>query len=886
MEGLIPEQTELVSLDSIYKVVGDYFFSKNEGESCLYFFLKRKLICEQLYGKSSLEVSRCFADIGKVLRYRLSRYHEAKEALHQGLLLAEANGDSTSRSLFNNYYWLASSYNRIKDFSNARIYALAAYELAVKLPHPNISERSKGLLILGTIHGNLHRRQDAIKYYSELIPIEDSIRFDSRNSDYLYNNLGGQYIEVGDFVKGKKALLKSYTINKEGKGGSALRLTLRNLAAMYYMSDMLDSSLYYYHKALKLNNSVFPDDRLQSAHFNRALGGVFFRKDQLDSALIYYQEALKMGFDNFNQDEFNFNPLIKKNHRNDELFILLSGKGKALLNKFHKNPQDKNWLLMALDCYNKADSVIMMNRAGIDHEASKLNMASVNYRQVYADAINCAFLLDSLTPDPKFRDMAFRFMEKNKSMILLEAISKNSFSRNSEVDPDLRQKELDHIEAVSYNEEMKRLVQRKVDAIVENSNRRNELEIQLNKRDSLNKISIALDQAGELLKKELREKAPNYADQKYDQEFSGLNDISSSVIKPGMAILEYFKTDSAVYALSFFDGTSSLKKIKLDQELKNSIYAYKRALREGINHREDETVQFKRFTESALLLYRKLIQEPLVNKLEQVKSLIIVPDDILADLPFESFLVKLPEGNRNDYSRLEYLFQKLDVSYALSLNVLSKSKEGVKSNKIKPKVLGFSYLSTEKVGALPGASKEIEALKTKYKGSYFSGDDATVENFKLNVIDKDVIHLAIHGKADTTDNYASCLYFVPEEKHDGKLFAYDLYNLRIDADLIVLSACESGIGAKAEGEGTYSIARGFAFSGCPTQVITLWSIKDKAAVDLMQAFYSELIKEKPVGKALSLAKKKLVKQYDEYWAHPSNWAAFIVLGNPETAFKS
>ena len=183
---------------------------------------------------------------------------------------------------------------------------------------------------------------------------------------------------------------------------------------------------------------------------------------------------------------------------------------------------------------------------------------------------------------------------------------------------------------------------------------------------------------------------------------------------------------------------------------------------------------------------------------------------------------------------------------------------------------------------LPYSGEEIRRIGKYVKSTNYLGNDATEEIFKSKAGDYSILHLALHGQADTTDMFNSRLIFKRDSasKEDGELRAFELYNLDLrKLQMVVLSACETGIGKQNEGEGIFSIARGFAFAGCPSIVMSLWKVNDKSTADLIDYFYSNLKDGLPKDEALRNAKLTYLEKSDDINAHPSNWASFIILGN-------
>ena len=160
----------------------------------------------------------------------------------------------------------------------------------------------------------------------------------------------------------------------------------------------------------------------------------------------------------------------------------------------------------------------------------------------------------------------------------------------------------------------------------------------------------------------------------------------------------------------------------------------------------------------------------------------------------------------------------------------------------------------------------------------FTEQDASKSNFINNAAGSDIIHLGVHGIGDQQSTDFSRLIFRRDSLNDAELYAYEIYNLKLDAGLVVLSACESGIGRSQMGEGVFSIARAFTYAGCPSLVMSLWQVRDIFTSDIMISFYENLNEHLPVSSSLRNAKLKFLEESDAYAAHPANWAAFVVNG--------
>jgi len=202
-------------------------------------------------------------------------------------------------------------------------------------------------------------------------------------------------------------------------------------------------------------------------------------------------------------------------------------------------------------------------------------------------------------------------------------------------------------------------------------------------------------------------------------------------------------------------------------------------------------------------------------------------------------------------------------------------------------LLGFGYASDDikpgkqHVNGLPGTVEEMAVVSKFFHARVYMGQNASEHNFKMNVSRYDIVHLALHGSADEAKESGSRLIFRNEKDtiEDGLLYANEIYNLKLKAKLVVLSACETGIGKNYQGEGVFSLARAFAYAGCPSIVISLWKVNDQSTAEVMGYFYKYLSNSEEIGQSLHMAKLNYLENTDEIAAQPVFWASFVAFGD-------
>jgi CHAT domain-containing protein len=258
---------------------------------------------------------------------------------------------------------------------------------------------------------------------------------------------------------------------------------------------------------------------------------------------------------------------------------------------------------------------------------------------------------------------------------------------------------------------------------------------------------------------------------------------------------------------------------------------------------------------------------------KKYSRLIIIPDDELAYLPFESLEL---DGR--------YLVENFAVQYQYSTVLLKKENLKLKEAPVisfTPFVTSGFTDSSLHYDALPASNMEIAGMP----GQSFTGKEATKKNFLNQVNGSVIIHLATHAVATDTAANLSYIMFAPWDakfKTDYLLYAPEIYNLSLQKNpLIILSACETGYGNLVKGEGVMSLSRAFAYAGCPNVVTSLWKADDASTAYLIQKFYRFLKTGLTVDEAMQLAKKEYLNDRSVHPRKktPAYWAHLVYIGN-------
>lgn len=277
-------------------------------------------------------------------------------------------------------------------------------------------------------------------------------------------------------------------------------------------------------------------------------------------------------------------------------------------------------------------------------------------------------------------------------------------------------------------------------------------------------------------------------------------------------------------------------------------------------------------------------------------NLTIIADGEIEYLPLELTIKKKPEKMELDYRGLAYLFRDFNINYAHSVALLFKDTNSDSVRHVHNYV-GFAPVYGDDIDNLLFAKadrfrsamvplewnqKEADAVSVYLNGKAYLAEKATEGLFKNIAHNSRILHLAMHAFVDDEDPMYSKLVFTQDNDsiEDGFLHTFELYNMELNAELAVLSACETGYGKLVKGEGIMSLARGFSYAGVPSVVMSHWQVDDRSTSELMQLFYRNLSDGMTKDEALRQAKLEFLETTDVLRTHPYFWGSFVLLGDP------
>ncbi|HFA52076.1 MAG TPA: CHAT domain-containing protein [Bacteroidetes bacterium] len=644
-----------------------------------------------------------------------------------------------------------------------------------------------------------------------------------------------------------------------------------NYGEIYKQQKLPGKAYAQYLKAIALDSTVYGNsNRRGVAKSYIALGNIKREQGDYQAALVHYQNALEKVLPKCKLRGLS-NPDASFFYAENTIAEALKEKA-LVLERLGNGGDETEFLQTALECLEGYLAVWKLLRDDFEYKKSGFSVLRKN-RSVIEKAIQLSIKAWQLNGDNIYLEKAFNFSQQAKNLLLLEALQKAEATIAAGVPDSLINKNHDLNIKITWLE--KQLLATKNNAENIAGEKIKKLETQLfETKEALSKLD-----------EKLETEYPEYANRKKEIPVAGIKTLQNK-LPPDAMLLDYFTGDSSIYVFKIskdnFEAITITKNFPLEktvEELRSGLYDWQ--------YGKDYNACANLYTATAHELYNKLIA-PLGGLPEQ---LIIIPDGVLGYIPFEVLLKEKPAAAVY-FKDLNYFGFEKTISYnysaALWLQMAKREHTGKDILAMAPQFGTTNNINkpiAERRGGLSGLvhnKDEIDAIYNIAGGTKFSGKNATKENFLQLAGQYNILHLATHAILDDRENGLSYIAFAgASEKLDtGKIYLLDLYNLRLPADMVVLSACETGIGELKKGEGIISLARGFAYAGAKSIVTSLWEVNDKATAEIMEEFYRQLKKGNTKAEAMQYAKSDYFdRQIDDKYVHPYYWASFIAVGD-------
>jgi CHAT domain-containing protein len=510
---------------------------------------------------------------------------------------------------------------------------------------------------------------------------------------------------------------------------------------------------------------------------------------------------------------------------------------------------------MVLDAVEYAEQIFSILRRKAK-PSELMRMRERGWFSVYECGMKAAFELYKTNGDVSHLAKAWTISENAKSATLLSSINRVQAFGADDVPLQLIARERDVRTELAYYETL-------IDS---------DHDIATAERIRLVRLNQSLDSLMWLYERDF----PGYTRKRFSPPPASLEQATSYAQGHDLQVWSYFFGDNGVYAITIDADHHDLHYLTHPDTLLPLITRY----RDTVNKRPDiQNFQagLQQFAELSQALFQQVVL-PLLGEKGLAERLLIIPDGALNYLPFESLVTNVSPQNK-----LEYLVESSEVAYAYGLTLLYNFKPAVleyEKNMLALAPVFETSAASSTWGAISGAAEEVRAV-TQFFSSHVLRQDA--QNYDWFMEQKGkyrILHLATHAFADPVNPFDSGLLLDGGAQAGilGVLKAADLYHLSIPTELVVLSACNTGLGPVRRGEGVLSLAHGFAYAGSPAVVMALWPANDVTTMHIAQGFYEQLAVGATKSSALAASKRKYLNEADPYQAHPYFWSGMVFIG--------
>ncbi|MCP4344235.1 MAG: tetratricopeptide repeat protein [Desulfobacterales bacterium] len=900
-----------------------------------------------LHFKPALKIKREIGDrqgeagdlsnIGLVYTY-MGQYEKGLSHYKQALAIARAIGNRQGESEY------LSNIGGI--YSNMRYYekALSYFERTLAIKREIRDRRGEGrdLTGIGMLYSNFAQYEKALSYYEQALVIFREIGVQQGEEGVLIN-IGALYSNLGQYEKAlfyyEQALVIARKIgDRRGEGAD-----LSNIGVLYSNQNQYEKSLFYLKRALAIKREI--GDRWGEGVDLSNIGAVYWNLCQYEKNLSYCEQALayceraftimleigdRLGMGNnltnigiLHSDMGRYEKAMES--FNESLKICMEVDApewlwKTLLGLASVEAKLEN-VDNAASHYEQALDAIETMREGITEKETKTSFMQ-DKLYVYDELIELLQNIHKKQLDREYDRKSLDIFERKQGRIFLEEMGKAG-ARNFAGIPD--------VVLEKENSLVGKLTALQSNRIKEGS--KPEKDRDMKRIRELERQIEEVKAEQQKLQKTIKTKYPDYYALKYPKPIA-LKDIQKHVLKSGEVMMVYGVMEKVTCLWVISKNDFSIVKLEISEsDLHEEIENF-RATPNDIVTAVDKKQEIKaiqitidtldNMAQNGFSLYNLLFPKSVRHLISGTKNLYIIPTGPLYGLPFESLVTKAPKQNES----IHYLLQDYTVNYLSSASLLKILQDAKKQRKktTRHPLLAFAHPEYPETCKGPRETKSIKKIRTKGylrlmgKKNCFSKQDELPETEDEAISVAEILNLKNIGDALQTrrnasrsnvlrfneqnrlDDYSYIVFsahaILPGEisqinqpaivlsypEAEGYLTMADVFGLRLNADLVVLSACNTGRGEHIRGEGIMGLTRAFMYAGTPAVTVTLWSVDATASYEINTRMFRHIKSGKSIADALRQAKLDLIVEAEEdedmeHMKHPFFWAPFVVFGD-------
>lgn len=830
-------------------------------------------------------------NIGNVCRLQ-GNYTEALEYHERSLKLEEEEGNKNgiAKTLMN----IGNVHSSLGNYSEA----LQCYQKSLGMKTETEDKNGIAIILLGIANVNYLQ----VDYSQALVNYEKSRRISTELGDkkgiaVTLSGIGNVYFAQNNYAQARQHFESSLKINEQIGDKDGIAAALNNIASVFSAQGDYIQALKHYMKSLAISEEIGDKGSVPVVLNN--IGDVRYLQKRYAQARECYESSLKIaeeigdgrliantlaGIGNVHYHECNYEKAIEFAERANAL-----AKQIGLLELYPATLTTVGQANLALNQNHRARQAFCEAIAAIEELRAGVVGDERQRQQFFENKLSPFHQMVRLSIDEHKDVEALDYAERAKSRALLDTLQKGRVN-------------ITKVMSASEQEE-----DRKLNGQIVSLNTQISREIIRNKPDEAVLADLQARRAKvrtdyEAFQINLYARYPELRIRRGQMRRPNLDEVAGLIPNASTAILEYVVTEDQAYLfvitrekqhytdVESLSATPSLKVYtlnitRIDLERRVAVFDGR------LSNRDSGILQ------PARELFELLIG-PARADLKDKTNLIIVPDGVLWQLPFQAL----------QRSAHRFLIEDYAISYAPSITVLRemialKEKYAKKTGNSQVLLavgnpdLGQTtaerlqpVLIDERLTRLPEAEKQVKMLGRLYgpnRSKIYVGAKATEDRVKRESGGFRILQLATHGILD--DNNPTYSHLVlsqsqANENEDGLLEAREITNLDLNADLIILAACNTARGRVSNGEGVIGIAWSFFVAGCPATVVSQWAVESRSTTQLMIQFHKNIKANidgrKPgIGTAEELRRAALKLLKTRRYRHPFYWAPFVVIGD-------
>ncbi|GEP94171.1 CHAT domain-containing protein [Chitinophaga cymbidii] len=730
---------------------------------------------------------------------------------------------------------LGNNYTRLGDYERAAFIHSRVIEIA---------GQRKDRLQMASAYGNLAVAEQMREQYGEALRHARMGLAHAQVPGLLHSTIADVYLQMGKTDSAAWHAREAVRLLKGAKGENAgywLASALQVSGDIAYSQQRYHAADRFFRDALKVMEQHYPGARKrEKARLLVKMG----RNDlQRQMRTEHFDKAIALlipgvaGWPAENQLYGEFTLADALEGKADGMLQAakkLQMQGPATAGSKNAGPTDKQ-LEEALHGYRLIFGVEQRLRREFFSRATRL-LHQRHSRALAEKAMNTAYLLWERTKDAKYTGIMLDVMERSKAQVLLEELQSNMQNSRLRMNDTLLDRQRQLQQAVAYYDR--------------------ELALQDDANARRQRAALAYELS--LIQEQLKEKYPAYFTK------DPANTFQPADLPEDLTVKSFFAGEDHLYIIDLQrSGIRAVRRLDNGAEKQAALQSFvARYFHNGPQAMQNDP---RAYCREAYNIFRWIW-----NDTVPAKQYLLIPDGRLGYIPFDALLTD--SVYNRDIGQWPFLAKKAATGLAYSLQTWWQQQQQTSTEK---GVTGFFISKAAGSPELPAVAQEYEAVHSRMEGQYFRNESATLAVFREQLGKGGILHLSTHAFLQGDQQLPAI------QLADGPFFLFELYARKFHPGLIMLSACRTGQGMLAEGEGIISLAREFTASGATGIVAGLWNVHDAAAARLTGDFYEQLPSAKNPMIALHAAKLQWLrdKEIRQQLKLPYYWAALTYIGH-------